>query len=48
MSPEARYQETIIRLLQGQNQYNLKSNDFKTKIRVPSIEFFFFFFFFFF
>ena len=28
-----------IRLLQGQDQYNLKTNDFKTEIKLPPIEF---------
>ena len=38
MSPEARYQKRI-RLLQGQDQYNLKSNDFRSEIKLPLIEF---------
>ena len=38
MSPEAWYREKI-RLLQCQNQYNLQTNDFKTEINLPPIEF---------
>ena len=38
MSPEARYQEEI-RLLQGQDQYNIKTNDFKTEVKLSFIEF---------
>ena len=36
MSPEAKKKN---RLLQGQDQYNLRSNDSKIKTKLPSIEF---------